>query len=249
MLLEPGAIGSTIAEEIHRNILLYAYMEIGGVLVLALSGLALGIRDDRIQEHYNRVLSQRRLLRMKNRQLARLSITDRLTGLANYFRLHEVLGSEFKRAQRYNLDLCVLLVDIDHFKKINDSHGHLFGDFALHELGQIFAAGRRESDYVARSGGEEFCFVLTQTQIDDAQRFAERLREIVAKHRFEYRGIRTDVTLSAGVASIKDLVSPTPDEGGKALLSLADEALYLAKRHGRNRVEHYRPKLVEAAAS
>ncbi|HLG18884.1 MAG TPA: GGDEF domain-containing protein [Bdellovibrionota bacterium] len=245
LILQSGDFWSAVRADIGGNPLLYAYLQVGATVILVLSGLALGIRDDRIQEHYSHVLSQRRLLGIKNRQLARLSITDRLTGLANYFRLHEVLAAEFRRAHRYSLELCVLLVDIDHFKKINDTHGHLFGDFVLHELGQIFAANRRESDYVARTGGEEFCFVLTQTNVADAIRFAERLRESVARHRFEYKGIRTDVTLSAGVASIKDLASPTAEEGGKALMSLADEALYVAKRHGRNRVERYRPRLAE----
>ena len=235
--------------ELQSNFFLYAYMHGGAIFTLTLCGLALGIRDDRLREHYHRLIIQRRLLSIKNRQLSRLSITDRLTGLANYFRLHEVLALEFKRARRYGLDLCVILADIDHFKKINDRFGHLFGDFVLYELGQVFAASRRETDYVARTGGEEFCFILTQTNVTDAIHFAERLREAAGKSKFEHGGYRAEVTLSAGVASVHDVPEGVADDSGKVLLKMADEALYDAKRRGRNCVVRYQAQPVEALAS
>jgi diguanylate cyclase len=234
--------------EVESNLLLYAFMQAGAALTLVFSGFAVGWRDDRLREHYNRLLSQRRLLSIKSRQMERLSITDSLTGLSNRMRLQELLALEYKRALRYGTDLCVLLADVDHFKRINDTHGHLFGDYVLHELGQIFAGSRRETDHVGRTGGEEFCFVLTQTHPDDALRFADRLREIVAAFRFEYRGIRVAVRLSAGLASIREAGTTEGDDKGLRLLALADEALYEAKRSGRNLVLRWRPKPVSLPA-
>ncbi|MFH1262157.1 MAG: GGDEF domain-containing protein [Pseudomonadota bacterium] len=232
-----------VYEELVNNSAIFAFLSILAILVLAAFGYLLGRAEDSLYAHYRRSLSQRRLLGIKNRQLARLSITDRLTGLANRARLMEVLTLEYRRARRYSLDLCVLLIDIDHFKAINDASGHLFGDFILSELGQLFAGNLRDSDYVARTGGEEFGFVLTLTNIDDALRFAERLRDTVAHHRFEHDGARTEVTVSGGVASINDLVREeelTVDRGLQ-LLARADEALYEAKRLGRNRIVRWNP--------
>jgi len=214
-------------------------MHAGAVFVLTMTGFALGFRDDKIRQHYLKVVSQRRLLSMKNRQLSRLSITDPLTGLANRARLLDVLNLELRRALRYNSDLCVLVVDVDFFKRINDTYGHIYGDFVLHELGQIFALNRRETDYVARMGGEEFCFVLTQTQIQDALKFGERLRDNVAQYRFEHKGVVIPVNISAGVVSIRDFDPKELDERGNRLYAAADEALYLSKRLGRNRVIRY----------
>jgi diguanylate cyclase (GGDEF)-like protein len=236
-------------QEISNHAFQYGYMHVGAVFTLTFCGFALGWRDDRIREHYNKLLSQRRLLSIKNRQLARLSVTDSLTGLANRLRLHDVLALEYKRALRYNSELCVILVDIDHFKRINDTHGHLYGDFVLHELGQIFATSRRETDYVARTGGEEFCFVLTQTNLNDAIRFAERVRENVAQHRFKYNDIEAPVRLSAGVASVHHIENPDPDDRGQKLLGVADEALYEAKRLGRNQIRVFKPASFAVPAS
>ncbi len=221
---------------------LFVYMELISFVLLTLGGVALGLRDNRLREHYNRLLSQRRLLAIKNRQLARLSSTDNLTGLANRRRFFEIYPVEYKRALRYKSELCVLLVDVDLFKRINDTHGHFFGDFVLHEMGQIFASSRRETDYVARTGGEEFCFLLTETGIQDALRFADRLREAVAHYSFEHNKTRAEVFLSGGVASLKDVNPVDLDDKGHRLLALADEALYEAKELGRNRIVRYQPK-------
>ncbi|MFH1016862.1 MAG: GGDEF domain-containing protein [Pseudomonadota bacterium] len=246
-LKDPLHIFAILGRELAANAVLFSYMQLIGLVTLTLAGLALGLGDDRLREHYTRLLSQRRLLSIKNRQLALLSITDNLTGLANRRRLFEIYPVEYKRALRYKSDLCVLLVDVDFFKRINDVHGHFYGDFVLHELGQIFASSRRETDYVARTGGEEFCFLLTETGIQDGLRFADRLRENVANYRFEHKGIRADVSLSGGVASIKDVEPTDLDDKGHRLLTLADEALYEAKELGRNRIvryEHKPPALV-----
>jgi diguanylate cyclase (GGDEF)-like protein len=109
-------------------------------------------------------------------------------------------------------------------------------------LGQIFAGSLRDSDYVARTGGEEFCFVLTQTHIEDGLLFADRLRETVQDHKFEYKGVRVDIRLSGGITAIEDLVNnPVQQEGppGQSMLILADYALYAAKRGGRNQIVRY----------
>jgi diguanylate cyclase (GGDEF)-like protein len=238
----PAKVLAAAFQDLSADVHLYAYMQAIAFITLTLSGLALGLRDDRLRKHYTRLLSQRRLLSMKNRQLARLSITDNLTGLANRRRFFEVLPVEYKRAFRYKSELCVFLADVDFFKRINDTHGHFYGDFVLHELGQIFASSRRETDYVARTGGEEFCFLLTETSIQDGLKFSERLREAVASHNFEHDGIRAEVRLSAGLASIRDLDSSDADDKGHRLMALADKALYDAKEHGRNRVVRYKPR-------
>lgn len=238
--------GGWTSGELQSNLLLYGYMYTGAVLILMFSGFSLGYRDDKIREHYGKVTSQRRLLSIKNRQLARLTVTDQLTGLANRTKLMESLALEFKRAFRYNSDLCVIVVDVDYFKRINDTYGHIYGDFVLNEMGQIFASNRRETDYVSRMGGEEFSFILTETKVEDALRFAERLREAVANYKFEYKGIKVPVKISLGVASIRDIDPQSNDDRGQCLYTAADEALYLAKHLGRNRVVRYDSKTAKS---
>lgn len=162
--------------------------------------------------------------------LTRLSYTDPLTGLANRRRFMEVLSAELARQARSGHELCLLLIDADHFKDINDHHGHHAGDAVLRELGAILMASvRTPSDLPARLGGEEFAVVLPDTRIDEGHRVAERLREQVAGRVFEDGDTCLRVSISVGLVSARGV-------GLSALLQQADDALYRAKQTGRNRV-------------
>ena len=163
-------------------------------------------------------------------RLEHLASHDALTGCANRRALLEVLEREWDRAVRYNLVLTVLMVDLDHFKRVNDSHGHLAGDGVLRLVGDLLRREVRSADAVGRYGGEEFVVVLPETALHGATIFAERLRQRVAALNFGSPAVPVTVTVSIGVASV-------PDErvtSFESLLALADAALYRAKADGRN---------------
>jgi len=162
-------------------------------------------------------------------RLEQLAHTDPLTGCLNRRALTEALERELDRARRYSLVLTVLLVDLDHFKSINDTLGHLVGDSVLRQLGELLRHEVRSVDSVARYGGEEFVIVLPETGIHGALVFADRMRQRIAQHQFADMG-ESRVTVSIGVAGFPDqrVVSP------ETLLALADTALYRAKADGRN---------------
>jgi len=163
-------------------------------------------------------------------KLTHLSYADGLTGLANRRRFMEVLEAELVRQARSANELCLLLIDADHFKDINDHHGHHAGDAVLRELASILMASvRAPADLPARLGGEEFAVILPDTRLDEARRVADRLREQVATHVFEDRDTRLRVTISIGLVAARGL-------NLGALLQRADVALYRAKQTGRNRV-------------
>ena len=162
--------------------------------------------------------------------LTRLSYTDGLTGLANRRRFMDVLGTELARQARHGHELCLLLLDVDHFKDVNDRHGHHAGDAVLCDLGRILMASvRTPTDLPARLGGEEFAVVLPDTRLDEARRVAERLREQVATHVFQEGEQRLRVTVSIGLVAAREVNLAN-------LLQQADMALYRAKETGRNRV-------------
>jgi diguanylate cyclase (GGDEF)-like protein/PAS domain S-box-containing protein len=166
-------------------------------------------------------------------RLEELATTDALTRLANRRKLDEVLALECRRSQREGRHLALLLLDIDRFKKLNDTYGHQAGDEVLRRLGDILLAHtHRAGDLAARFGGEEFVLLLPGADPRQAAALAEKVRHAVEATDFEPRGVGR-VTLSVGVASVKDLKAGTTPE---ALVGAADEALYTAKRDGRNRV-------------
>ena len=157
-----------------------------------------------------------------------LSITDGLTGLYNHRHFHEHLEVEVNRAQRYDLNLSLIMIDLDHFKKFNDSYGHLEGDTLLRKIAQILKSSLRETDYVARYGGEEFAVILPETNKAGASFAAERVRKTISEQTFGEVGEK--MTISLGVASYPDDACLRTD-----LIKKADEALYRAKKEGRNR--------------
>ncbi len=158
--------------------------------------------------------------------------TDALTQIYNKGYLIEALEAEFKRAKALKTDLSVIFMDLDFFKKINDTYGHDAGDYVLKEFSNLIRVGHlRPKDIFARYGGEEFCVVLGSLNAVGTQPIAERMRAAIEAHAFVYEGKRLPVTSSMGVAQM----SPTM-ESSTSLLKAADKALYAAKQSGRNRV-------------
>ncbi|MFC1835379.1 GGDEF domain-containing protein, partial [Thermodesulfobacteriota bacterium] len=153
---------------------------------------------------------------------------DRLTGIANRFRLDEVLLQEVERAGRYETPLSLMIMDIDFFKRVNDNHGHQAGDAVLQEFARLLDSNIRKSDTLGRWGGEEFLIICPGIGLEGAAQVAEKLRSRIAKHQF---GPASDQTASFGVAQY--LAGETPED----LVRCADQALYRAKDNGRNRVE------------
>jgi two-component system cell cycle response regulator len=160
----------------------------------------------------------------------RMAVTDGLTNTANRKQLDAILDEEIPRAQRYGHPLALLMLDIDRFKDINDTHGHLVGDYVLCGLASILQRRLRPTDKLGRYGGEEFCVILPETDAAAATQIAEELRALVEEHAFETGGKRLVVTISIGVAGLRDEMTR------EAFYQLADERLYAAKHAGRNRV-------------
>ncbi len=171
-------------------------------------------------------------LREGREQLEVLLVTDPLTGISNRRHLMETLESETKRANRSEKPFAILMVDVDRFKKFNDTHGHIAGDEALKAVAGVLQEATRAIDHVARYGGEEFLVVLPDTDLEGAIDAAERIRERLAERSVAV-GERqlAALTLSTGVAEF-----PTDGDSPEALIAAADAALYQAKRRGRDRV-------------
>jgi diguanylate cyclase (GGDEF)-like protein len=182
-----------------------------------------------------RIVRYQKALREQQQQLEHLAREDALTGLANRRRFEERAYEELLRAGRYQHPLSVLLADLDHFKTINDTYGHSYGDTVLKEVGQTFFRHCRSSDLCARYGGEEFAILLPETRLEEAQLVAERLCAAVRNLQFSRLSDDIHVTTSFGVTCV-DIANPQSLE---ELLEQADQALYAAKHNGRNRVEVY----------
>lgn len=170
--------------------------------------------------------------------LSESSNRDGLTGMYNRRYLEQRLSTEFDRSRRYGGNLSFIIFDLDHFKKVNDTYGHLAGDEVLCAVSRRINELLRTVDVLGRYGGEEFCVILPSTPIDGAVILAERIRQVVAQTPIIFKDISIPVTISIGVSEFE---SETPKY--EHLIHCADLALYYGKENGRNRVTCYTPEL------
>lgn len=182
-----------------------------------------------------RVRERTRALEEANSKLESLSTTDALTGIYNRRNFDEKLNYEFARAMRYETALSCIMFDIDFFKKVNDTHGHVFGDEVLRMIGNTLRVELRIHDIYARYGGEEFVVLLPETEAECARTVAEKIRHSIAQKTVSQNGISVNVTVSLGVAELDGDFMKT----GRDLVEKADRAMYNAKNSGRNRTIIY----------
>lgn len=167
-----------------------------------------------------------------------LATSDGLTGIYNRRHFYEVAKNEFERSQRYHNALSVIMIDIDHFKYINDKYGHSAGDQVLIQFVKRVKNELRSSDILARYGGEEFSILLLESDLNEAIQVAERIREVIAKDPFDLQNAQPYMTISLGVATNEDDIDQLD-----MLIDHSDKALYESKQFGRNRVRSYRKTL------
>lgn len=179
-------------------------------------------------------------LEKKNSILDNLANIDGLTGVYNHRYFQNVLDQEINRAERHSTSISIILIDIDHFKKVNDSYGHQVGDFVLAEFSKTIQDNIRKYDILARYGGEEFVVILPETNTEDALLVAEKLRIIIEQTGFQDNCETYHVTASFGQACGNPTIEDNFDKN--TLISHADQALYEAKAKGRNQVIGYSPK-------
>ena len=212
-------IGKWIAIQVEQS---FEYRKITYIILFFLIVLFLVMHRNRTISRLNKKLDE------KNKQLEELSITDYLTKLYNRNKLDEILCIEAERSNRYATTFGVIMIDIDHFKKINDVHGHQMGDAVLKELANIIKVNSRKVDTVGRWGGEEFLIVCPESNLAGILYLANKIRNEIASYSFL---INEQKTASFGVAIYKQ------DDDIYSLISRADDALYKAKESGRNKVE------------
>jgi len=169
-------------------------------------------------------------------KMTEMSTVDELTKLHNRRYFIEALEGEFERASRYEIEMALIMVDLDHFKKINDTYGHPSGDMVLSKIGGILKKHVRRNDIACRYGGEEFAVILSNVSRENIYAAYDRFREMVSEHLFEYESNQFHITVSIGIASSNNA------ESANDLLSQADQALYQAKDTGRNKTVTYMDK-------
>jgi diguanylate cyclase (GGDEF)-like protein len=176
-------------------------------------------------------------------RLYELSLTDGLTQIANHRNFQERLRDEFRRAQRYDDPLALVLIDLDHFKLVNDEHGHVVGDQVLKDVAACIKKSVRETDFVARYGGEEFAIILPKTQLAGALTVAERVWHEVGRLKLgAEKPFRITTSLGLSGYPSRTVIS------GEQLVRCADDALYRAKREGRNKIAIYQSSTMAETA-
>lgn len=201
-----------------------------GELTNTINRMASALQHER--ENLERSVAERtKELQEANARLERLAVTDGLTGVFNHRRFQEQLQAEILRSERHKRPMGVLMVDVDFFKKVNDALGHPAGDELLRRLAEVLSADLRQTDLIARYGGEEFAVLLPETSKGEAMQVAERMRIAVETKINAGTSWPTTVTVSIGVGTF-----PEDGKNGEQVLVAADQAMYVAKRQGRNRV-------------
>ncbi len=192
------------------------------------------VRMEELVLRVRRVLRERELTEERNRmmeKLQKLAITDGLTNLYNSRHFYSQIELEVDRATRYHHPLALLLLDIDHFKEYNDTHGHLEGDKVLVRFSHVLKSCLRTNDSAYRYGGEEFTVILPETAADEARPVAQRIRvALEAEKFFPPSGLEVSNTISIGVTEYQ------PAEAMASFIKRADQAMYMSKQNGRNRV-------------
>ncbi|HVE14099.1 MAG TPA: GGDEF domain-containing protein, partial [Elusimicrobiota bacterium] len=221
-----------LRSELSYNLVFYLYMGIGTVTAFVIFGYSLGVLSEGQRVHNKNLRRRVDELRIK-------SVTDGLTGVFSHAYLQENLQLEIQRSRRHARALSVMILDLDDFKKVNDTHGHLFGDRVLKEVAETVNMNVRQEDVFGRYGGEEFMVIMPAADMATAQRVAERVRRAVARAAivdrrvgFQASGEPVHMTVSIGLASLAD----SPEDDGLALIHRADRCLYRAKKLGKNRV-------------
>ena len=207
------------------RLLVAAEYDVEGLEMLGATVMQL---NDELAETQRQLLRANRELKRNETVILELMNTDALTGAGNRRRLDEALAAEVERCRRYQQPLCVVMADLDHFKEVNDRYGHAAGDEVLKQFVLLLCGHSRQTDLVARFGGEEFVMVLPATGLQSAVTCAERIRRQLESHPLTEQGGR--VTASFGVAMLAGC-----EESGN-LLQRADQALYRSKKEGRNRL-------------
>ena len=181
----------------------------------------------RVQLRLNHLRQQ---LKEANQKLSEQVEMDELTGLFNMRSMYKRLEDVMIRAQRYQRYMAVIMIDMDHFKKVNDKHGHVFGSFVISEVGRLIGAELRQTDLAARYGGDEFLIVLTETKPEGVEFFCDRLRMAIGKQLYVQGEHKESITVSVGAVTVMPETYIQPRE----IVKKADRALYQAKDRGRN---------------
>ncbi|BCS89671.1 GGDEF domain-containing protein [Pseudodesulfovibrio sediminis] len=219
-----GSLG--VALFVADSSLAVASALVSAVLILGLSLLC--------SSRFTRLLQESRLA------ITQLTTIDDLTGLPNRRRFFDYLDQEVSRAGRYGNPLSLIMIDIDHFQKVNDTFGHPLGDMALSQVARLLDANVRTSDIVARYGGEEFMVLLPETTADQAAVVAEKLRMVVEVNDISLEGPQVKVTVSCGVADLASITNTKRTLRDVFILSV-DKSLRRAKNNGRNQVSMFIP--------
>lgn len=210
------------------------------IIPLASNGNLLGViafrSESKLEVDFLETLKQQISMYIQNGTLYTMAITDSMTKLYLQTYFKERIEGELKRFERLNQEFSLLILDIDHFKKFNDSYGHLVGDYVLKEVAKIIKISVRKLDIVSRYGGEEFGVILLGASSETAVCIAERIRNNIENKIFTYMGQEMRVTISGGVAHVKDIDVYDHTE----IIKVADKALYESKNNGRNKITLYR---------
>lgn len=202
-----------------------------GILIILFSlAIVYSIYRINLEREHKETIRLEKKVKERTAEIEILSKTDKLTGLANRMYLDDQLEIEFKRASRHKHNLVLLVVDLDHFKQVNDTYGHLGGDAVLREIGRRLNRNLRQTDFVGRYGGEEFVVILPETMLEDSLPMAENLRTLIESTPVTFERDELIITVSIGVADFRINKHHKYED----IFALSDDALYYSKEHGRN---------------